>query len=170
MEENADKRGQGIALALVLAAVVLAVGGYIYLSGKSKAPGPGPTGQTPPAAQGAHPGDLGGGCPVSQIGGLLGVEIFRGHAPASTGSGAGIQAVNPEGVGAKAGLQSGDVVVSAGRTRTTCPRDLLMALSRVWPKEKITLAVERKGKALQIEIPAQPIPPPSGIAEPPQSK
>jgi len=109
-----------------------------------------------PQAVAPSPPPADGSCPVSQVGSMLGVEVLKGHAPtASGGSGAGIQSVTPEGIGAKAGLQAGDVVVSANNLGTSCPRDLLEALSAFWPKGPVTLSVERKGEPLKIVIPAK---------------
>lgn len=111
---------------------------------------------TIPAQQPEQPASDDESCPVSQVGSMLGVEVYKGHAPtASGGSGAGIQVVTPGGVGDKAGLKAGDVVTAANGRAVTCPRDLLEALSSDWPKGKVVLDVERKGQPLQVTIPAR---------------
>jgi S1-C subfamily serine protease len=173
MEGNNSKT-QGIALGLVLMAVVVTAGGFLYMSRQKEqaraemqkaqiqeqAPAQSETGlpQAAPTAKAAPVAPAGGGlkstgCPVTDVGAALGVEVLKGHASCSVGSGAGIEAVSPTGIGGKAGLKEQDVVVYANKTRTECPRDLLGAISANWGKE-ISLTVERAGKQMKIVLPA----------------
>lgn len=170
MEGNNSKT-QGIALGLVLMAVVVTAGGFLYMSRQKEqaraemqkaqiqeqAPAQSETG-LPQAAATATVAPAGGGlkstgCPVTDVGAALGVEVLKGHASCSVGSGAGIEAVSPTGIGGKAGLKEQDVVVYANKTRTLCPRDLLGEISASWGKE-ITLTVERAGKQVKVVLPA----------------
>jgi len=174
MEGNNSKT-QGIALGLVLMAVVVTAGGFLYMSRQQEQaratamkqtqlqqqqqeqqeqqelaqPQAAPATKAAPAGEGIKTS----GCPVSDVGAALGVEVLKGHAPCSAGSGAGIEAVSPTGIGGKAGLQERDVVVYANATRTECPRDLLTEISASWGKE-ITLTVERAGKQVKVVLPA----------------
>ncbi len=172
MEERAGrKRGGTQIAALVLLVLGLAGGfGYYFLAGKQPAGFGSPQVPAMAAGQGQKAGggdascaagsaqgsQMAGGSPVSQAGALLGVQVFAGHAPASTGSGAGIEAItDPKGPGASAGLQAKDVVVAANGTPVTCPSGLLESLNREWPKGKVALTVERKGKTIQVELAAK---------------
>jgi S1-C subfamily serine protease len=139
MEEQLEKKTQGIALGLVLVALVVAAGGYFYMANKGKA-----VAKEAPA------------CPMTQVGEMLGVEVMKGQIPtASGGSGVGIAAVNAGGLAEQLGLQPSDVVVTANGTATTCPNTLLQVLKSDLPSKNVALTVERGGEPMEVVLPAQ---------------
>jgi hypothetical protein len=63
-------------------------------------------------------------CPASKLDAALGIVAARGEIEGPFGPGVGILEVHAGGNGEKMGLQPKDVILAAGGTRVTCPRDL----------------------------------------------
>jgi serine protease DegQ len=67
-------------------------------------------------------------------------------------SGALVQAVVPGSAAAKAGLRAGDVIVELGTTPVRSVEDLLAALRRHKPGDRVSIKVARNGKSLTLEV------------------
>lgn len=86
-------------------------------------------------------------CPTSQVGKILGAQIFAGHGQTKSGQqGVKLDSVTPKGPAAKAGLKAGDIVTLANGKAVTCPMSLLTELSKANPAKKIVLKADRAGK------------------------
>jgi serine protease DegQ len=67
-------------------------------------------------------------------------------------SGALVQAVVPNSAAAKAGLRAGDVIVGLDGTPVGSVEDLLAALRRHKPGDRVSLKVSRNGKTITIDV------------------
>lgn len=72
-----------------------------------------------------------GECPADRVEEALGVKLVRSLANSAFGVGAGIEEVNPGGLGAAFGMQPRDVILAANGTPVKCPKDLDQLLARL---------------------------------------
>jgi hypothetical protein len=80
-------------------------------------------------------------CPKDAVSTLLGVRIVMPHGMAH---GLGIGKVLPDGLGAKAGLKRGDMVIKVNGEAITCPRSLLPYLQRSDKPVEVELTIVRR--------------------------
>jgi S1-C subfamily serine protease len=64
-------------------------------------------------------------------------------------AGATVDATDPSGPGAKAGIKAGDVITEIGKTQVKETKDLLVALGEYQPGDKVTIAYTRGSKELK---------------------
>jgi serine protease DegQ len=67
-------------------------------------------------------------------------------------SGALVQAVVPSSAAAKAGLRQGDVIVELGGTPVRSVEDLLAALRKRTPGDRVSIKVSRNGKIVTLDV------------------
>jgi S1-C subfamily serine protease len=90
-------------------------------------------------------------CPSTEVGKLLGVEVFQGHGQTKDGKpGVDVIKVIPKGPSAKAGLKAGDVITTVNGKAVNCPMTLLMELNGSDAAKKIVFSLDRKGKKKSI--------------------
>ncbi len=82
----------------------------------------------------------------------LGAQITTVTAPDGTPAGAGIVAVTGGGPAEAARLRPGDVITSAGNTRTPDVASISQALTAAQPGQQTTLGIDRGGQHLTIQV------------------
>lgn len=101
---------------------------------------PGQPGQARGRGPGAGgPAGHGAGCPQTQVGMMLGIQIAQPH-------GCIVGGVHPGGLADKAGIQVGDSIVTCNGVTVTCPSALLPELERARAAGKAELTVVRRSR------------------------
>jgi putative serine protease PepD len=82
----------------------------------------------------------------------LGVQVATVRGAGGAPAGAGVAAVTPGGPAGRAGIRSGDVIRSFGRTPTQDTESLVQALAAARPGQSVTLTITRQGQTHSIEV------------------
>lgn len=67
-------------------------------------------------------------------------------------AGAAIEWTHPGGPARKSGLEAGDVILKVGKTKVEKPEDVVSAIQKRKPGEKVTLAIRRDGEKQAIAV------------------
>lgn len=113
--------------------------------GQARGRGPGAGG---PAGHGA-------GCPQTQVGAMLGIQIAQPH-------GCIVGGVHPGGLADRAGIEVGDSIVACSGVTVTCPSTLLPELERARAVGKAELTVVRQSEGKKAPGKGQPAGPAAG--------
>lgn len=142
--------------------IIIAIGSYYVVTAAragnvlGEQPSPQPVSMNAPSGGPGGMGGPGATCPTTQLSTLLGATITKGHSQSASGPGAGVESVSPGSLAAKAGLKSGDVIVSVDGKSVNCPNTTLSAIkaavANAKPKSKIALTVDREGKSKKLLV------------------
>ena len=83
---------------------------------------------------------------------MIGARVATVAGPGGSPAGTGIVSVTPGGPAARAGLQAGDVITSAGRTPTPDTAALAQVLAAAEPGQPVTLTVTRDGQPRTVRV------------------
>ena len=102
---------------------------------------------TAPVPPAETPAPEAGSCPADRVERGLGVTVVRSPADSDFGVGAGLMAIQPDGLAAQFGARPGDVIIAANDVVIKCPKDLDQLLAKLrTANASLTVLVVARGK------------------------